>query len=703
MFTKSRMIQSPTHTNPLSRSLAVGLMGHESHGKSSLVRLLSGMDMLSDERDATDQTTTLTDRGEKIFRTQRSTEHPSSPPASLLLPNDISVTWADPSGSLQAIARMLAAVNPPDLVILVVAANEGVTQQTADQFRLCQAFGTQHGLIALTKTDLADDISLSLSYAGIAALTKGTFLENSPVFPINALTGEGADPLRAALAESGSALSAIPRTRKSECPRVLVVEPVSIQDAATAMDCVAVKAVVLSGVVSRGDVLQVHIRNAAHATSNRQVLSVRPAVLVTVRQMYFGDLAVDSVAVGETAIFLIEKAEDPNAPESDSPRPPQSDDNLPVLQTGDSLAKPGSVVASRVFDAALEVFPGSEFADLALRARAPVLVSLRGGAYPAFVSFHDAGDTRAGMQARYARLQLSEPIEALPGDRFVVEAQQGNTALALGSVLDNRPPTLRRQRTASRLRQLAQLRLPAQVHLLVAEMPFGCRAQALVPRLGIPESQILLAAEKQELKLVGIPRTWIIDPERLEFLTVQLQSALTEFHRNHPDLDGMSRGALRREPGTAAPPELVSWILEHDVRFICEADRVRLTQHEPHLSSPEMEAARVIEAIYLRARYVVPHVETVFAETGIGPGIGRNLVQLLLREGKVVKVSPRLLFHKQTLNELVLLLRERQGQRFRIPEFKVWTGVTRKYAVPLLEFLDRQRITRREGDWRMVL
>jgi len=116
-----------------------------------------------------------------------------------------------------------------------------------------------------------------------------------------------------------------------------------------------------------------------------------------------------------------------------------------------------------------------------------------------------------------------------------------------------------------------------------------------------------------------------------------------------------------------------------------------------------MEAARVIEAIYLRARYVVPHVETVFAETGIGPGIGRNLVQLLLREGKVVKVSPRLLFHKQTLNELVLLLRERQGQRFRIPEFKVWTGVTRKYAVPLLEFLDRQRITRREGDWRMVL
>jgi selenocysteine-specific elongation factor len=273
-----------------------------------------------------------------------------------------------------------------------------------------------------------------------------------------------------------------------------------------------------------------------------------------------------------------------------------------------------------------------------------------------------------------------------------------------GVILDNMPPRVRRkQPQGERLTVLATGNPAAAVNLFVRETLAGCPLAGLVPRLGLPEVELRDLAVRASLKFAGAQKDWLLTAEQLGLQTERIQTLVAQFHARNPILPGMPKEQLRAVCRTEWPDDVFDWLLGQDTRFVREGEVVRLSVHQPTLSGAEAEASRKIEHLFLAAGLQAPDTAEVLKSSGIEPKLALTILHRLIREGRLVKVGQDLVFHKQNLGEMVGTLQKRRGTRFSVAEFKDWTGVSRKYAIPLLEFLDRQRITRRDGDHRVVL
>jgi selenocysteine-specific elongation factor len=180
-----------------------------------------------------------------------------------------------------------------------------------------------------------------------------------------------------------------------------------------------------------------------------------------------------------------------------------------------------------------------------------------------------------------------------------------------------------------------------------------------------------------------------------------VRQTLAGFHQANPLQPGMSREEVRARVGCSA--ELLQALLASSKVFVAEGDLLRLAQHKVALAHNEDQAATKMESLFREAGLAVPAVNEVLAASGIEPNKARTLLQMLLREKRLVRVNMDLIFHAEAVAALKRQVTERRGQPFTIGEFKDWTGISRKYAIPLLEFLDRERLTRRDGDHRIVL
>jgi selenocysteine-specific elongation factor len=175
------------------------------------------------------------------------------------------------------------------------------------------------------------------------------------------------------------------------------------------------------------------------------------------------------------------------------------------------------------------------------------------------------------------------------------------------------------------------------------------------------------------------------------------------FHVNKPLLAGMAKEELRNLALPASPAFLLDELLSRIPAVKVEGDLVRLASHRILLKTDESEATAKIEVLFRDAGLAVPSTAEVLAKSGIEPARARSLLQILLREHKLIKLNDELIFHGSAIETLRGILAARTGTRFTVPDFKTWTGVSRKYAIPLLEYLDREHLTRREGDTRIVL
>ncbi len=629
------MAQETTH-----RLRIAGTAGHIDHGKTSLVRALTGQDpdRLKEEKE----------RGITIDLGF----------ASSTLPNNITLSWIDVPGHERFVGNMLAGVAGIDFVLMVVAANEGVMPQTEEHFHICRLLGIRHGLVVLTKSDLADEVSLHLARAQVQSLARGTFLEGAPMIPVSSHTGQGMPELLAAL---GALADSIPDRSHGDLFRMPIDRSFSMKGFGT-----VVTGTVFDGSVRKDDELE-----------------VLPARLpVRVRGIQRHGSSHIAVEAGQRAAINLSGVE------------------VHAVGRGDVLAKPRCFQPSRQLDVEVELIQSAPI----LQNLSPVHFHAGTRECVARIRFHDGIRSLQPGEKGFARLQLDEEVVVLPGDRFILRRFSPVETLGGGSVLDNLPSRLRRkQPMTERLTALRQASLGTRVAAFTREHPAGCDAATLVPRLGAPVDSILQAADAALVRRVGPQRTWLITATHLEEVAERIQSELSAFHREHPMLPGAPRESLRSKAGPGVPAALVEWILTTDPRFRVEKDLVRLGSHEANLNAPEAAVARRIEIRFLEAGFAVPSVEEVLAQSGLDGARSRTLLQLLIREGKLVKVGPSLVFHKHVLGDAVRLLAQRRGQRFSVADFKEWTGVSRKYAIPLLEFLDRQRITRRDGDIRIVL
>jgi selenocysteine-specific elongation factor len=176
-----------------------------------------------------------------------------------------------------------------------------------------------------------------------------------------------------------------------------------------------------------------------------------------------------------------------------------------------------------------------------------------------------------------------------------------------------------------------------------------------------------------------------------------------DFHRAHPLLPGIAKQDLRGRELAKAPPFVFDALLAEAKDLVLEGENVRLRSHKVVLKQDEEQARAAIERAFEQAGLAAPTVAEVLAKSGVEAGRARSLLQILIREKRLIRVSEDLVFHHSAIDNLRRLLAGRKSTRFNVGNFKDWTGISRKYAIPLLEYLDREHVTRREGDERLVL
>jgi selenocysteine-specific elongation factor len=224
-----------------------------------------------------------------------------------------------------------------------------------------------------------------------------------------------------------------------------------------------------------------------------------------------------------------------------------------------------------------------------------------------------------------------------------------------------------------------------------------------VARTGLLESDLRKAAGDAALTVLESPQFWLLDPGWVTKQLDALHEHVKQFHRQNPLLAGVSKEELRSKYFPGAPAWLMDALLARSKTLTAEGEVVRLSSHKVALKQDEEDATAKIENAFRAGGLATPALPEVLAKSGVDPNRARTLLQLMLRDQRLVRVSDELVFHASAMQSLRALLAHKKGQRFAVPEFKDWTGVSRKYAIPLLEYLDRERITRRDGDSRVVL
>jgi len=296
------------------------------------------------------------------------------------------------------------------------------------------------------------------------------------------------------------------------------------------------------------------------------------------------------------------------------------------------------------------------------------------------------------------RLLLKQPLLLLPDDRFIVRKFSPVVTLGGGVVLDNRPPKkIKKPLAHQRLLRLAKYGVEDRVTAFVDETAGGVALPALVARSGLSRTELTAMAKRLGLIQVPAAEPILISEAQRNHDQTNLIEELSLYHQQHPLEIGM--------PKVAAPVQgpLLDFLLATISGITTDGDLVRLVNFRPQLQDDEDGAKTKIERLFREAGLAAPAVSEVLKNSGIDANRSRTILQTLLRQKTLIRVSTDLVFHSEAIANLRSILEGKKGQRFGVGEFKEWTGLSRKYAIPLLEYLDRERVTRREGDQRLVL
>lgn len=620
--------------------IIVGTAGHIDHGKTSLVKALTGID---------------TDRLEEEKRRGISIDLGF---AHLDLTPNLRLGLVDVPGHERFVKNMLAGVAGIDLVLLVIAADESIKPQTREHFDICRLLGIRHGLIALTKSDLVEPDLIDLVRLEVEEFVAGSFLEGAPMIAVSATTGAGLDDLRTALERAATTIAGKDTSRY---PRLPIDRSFSMRG----------HGAVVTGTLISGT-LVLHNEVEFYPVEKR----------ARVRGIQVHGIPVERAQAGErTAVNLagIDSSE---------------------TRRGMVLAPPGLFRATRQVDCSFDLLSGAH----PLKHRAPVHFHAGTAEVEAQVRLLSSLDPmRPGTRAN-VRFLLRDPLLLLPGDRFIVRMFSPVVTIGGGVVLDIAAPRrMRRVDLSQRLAKLAAANPGERVALLVAESAHGMSVAELVARTGLLASEIRQIAEAGEFVYLPDPHAWLVSRSWASSKANKFREILKDFHRKNPLQAGFAKEELRSRELANTPVFLLDALLAQIKDIVAEGEIVRFASHRVALQQDETEALEKIEALFREAGLAVPSTPEVLAKSGVEGARARTLLQILLRAHKLVRVSEDLIYHASAIDALRKMLAARKGVRFSVAEFKDWTGVSRKYAIPLLEFLDRERVTRREGDSRAVL
>jgi selenocysteine-specific elongation factor len=628
--------------------IIVGTAGHIDHGKTALVKAVTGID--------TDRLKEEKERGISIELGF----------ANLALSDDVHLGIVDVPGHERFVKTMLAGVGGIDLVILVIGADEGVMPQTREHLHICELLQVKRGLVALTKVDLVDPDWLEMVRADLQGVLAGTFLESAPVIPVSSITGYGLPELRAALQASASTVE--PK-RRDGIFRLPIDRVFTMRGFGT-----VVTGTLWSGSARIGD----------------EVVVLPQGLRSRVRRLQVHGQTVEQAWAGQRTAVNLPGLE------------------VEQLDRGNLLAFPGSLTSTAAFDVSLALLKD---APRALRNRARVRFHLGTSEVLARVVLLDREELEPGEET-FAHLRLEGPAAGMAGDRYVVRSYSPAVTIGGGSILDPAPPVRRRAKLQllEHLRVLSSGTSAQQVErLLLQAGPAPVTLDAL--RASASMGEATLAAELDRLVQGGAAVSIDVrgEPGYLhrsahDRLATELVALLEEFHRKEPLKDGLPKEELRSRLahiGSALFGRLLQDLAERQM-IVIDREKVRHFAHRATLSAEEQGVKERLERIYLEAGFQPPSPELALTRAR-GGKTGLTIFHRLADEGTLVKIQGDLYLHREQYERAkgALLDHLKAHPSISVPDFKDLLGVSRKFAIPFLEHFDSVKLTRRQGDARV--
>lgn len=636
-----------SETTPPARSLVVATAGHIDHGKTRLVHALTGTD--------TDRLPEEKRRGITIDLGFASMEIEQPDGAALR------ISFVDVPGHSLFIRNMLAGAGCVPAVMLIIAADEGIKPQTIEHLAICQLLGITRGITVVTKIDAVSEERIEEVTREIKGFLGGTFLDDdAPIVPVSAQTGDGIGALRWELVR----LAMRTHAASPDAPLRLPLDRAFVMKGFGTV----VTGTLLSGSIHEAELLLLEPGGRSVRVRGLQTHN-RPAAMVT---------GGTRVAVNLSGIEVAE------------------------IHRGQALVAPRTLTPVDVFDAEVRILPTAP----PLKHRARVHFHAFTSEEMASVSVYGYEDIRAGASGM-VRIRLDRPVVMVPGDRFVLRQSAPVATIGGGSILDCHPlPRQRKDATLAWLRLLSRAPIPEQLALRVKRRGAGglaCDALAREAGLTLLATRDRLGASMERREIRLLDGDLLAGSDALAAATDELMSLLTRLAPNGGGA-GIKSSELRSQSGLGAS------IFDHAVGNLAGQNKIQVRGESilpgsgNAASSLESDQLALIAGAYDAAGLAAPSVPELAQRLRLGESDMRRLITLLQRQKVIVRMgSDDLFIHAHALDQLASRMATLRGTLLDVAGFKQLTGLSRKYAIPLLEYLDRMRVTRKQGDQRLVL
>jgi selenocysteine-specific elongation factor len=629
--------------------LVIGTAGHIDHGKTTLVRALTGID--------TDRLKEEKQRGITIELGFAHLDLPQTPPVGIV----------DVPGHEKFVHHMVAGVTGIDLVVLVIAADEGVMPQTREHLDICRLLGVGRGLIALTKTDLVEPEWLEMVRDDIRQFVAGTFLEESPIVGVSAETGEGLEELKEQIRAS---LSSIPVRPYGGVPRLPVDRVFTMKGFGT-----VVTGTLIAGSLRTGDTVEVLPAGEQYRIRGLQVHGQ----------------SVEKALAGQRTAVNLQGAEKRS------------------LYRGDVITAVGAITPSFLMDASLHLLKSAP-RPLANRTRVRLHLGTSEILARTVVLGRESLDPGGDGMVQF---RLESPGVALPRDRYVIRSYSPAVTLGGGTLIDTHP--LKHKKFSSQA--VASLKIldgddreESSLLLLREAGPEGLAGAALSRRLNLDHQEAHVILDRltrlgAAVRVPGKPPLFL-DADTVAACEGTCLEILREYHALEPLKPGLSREELKSRLGRLADKAfpLLLERLEAAGSVAAEKDLVRLSTHKVSLRSDQAEVKGKVESYYRRVG-LQPPVKTVIAEDlALDQAALKEALTLLLADNRLVKISEEIAIHTESLTPLkekVIHFLE-ANEKISMQDFKEISGLSRKYSIPVMEYFDRSGVTVRVGDHRLL-
>ncbi|MHB8995027.1 MAG: selenocysteine-specific translation elongation factor [Armatimonadota bacterium] len=634
------------------RQVIIGTAGHIDHGKTALVKALTGVDA---DTLAEEKRRGITIELGFVFM-------------GTVADYDRQIVFIDVPGHERLIKTMVAGASNLDAVMLVIAADEGVAAQTREHFEILRLLGIERGLIALTKVDLVDEEWLAAMTQEIRSYVAGSFLQDAPICPVSAITGAGTEDLRQEL--QSLAKQATPRA-DSGLFRMPIDRVFTMQGFGT-----VVAGTVLSGEVEVGETVAIYPEGLTSRVRGIQIHSVK---------------ATKSRLGQRTAINLPDLKKD-------------------ELRRGQTAAAEGSLTPTHRLDAQLRLLPEAD----ELKHRTRLRLHLGTDEIIVRVTLLDRERLAPGETAP-VQFALEAPAVAVPQDRFVVRTFSPLRTIGGGVILDANPDRHKRfdESTMSGLSRLDGGFQEVLSQQLLKSGTTPQTAAEVATALGRSEDEVGQALEElaQAGHAVALPTRQgapaYLHTDTHNTLRRDFAALLQAYFDRNPYRLWMPLSDLRAQANKLAPKPVVETILSEleDDEVIERRDlRARLVEREIDLSEAERDLARRAEALFYNAKYATPTEDEAREQLQTTPAAFAGVMTALVEKEILVRLTDKVTLHYKHLEaarEVVRTEITRRGQ-LSVAELRDTMGISRKYTLAIVEYFDATGFTRREGDTRVL-